>query len=53
MISNRPFQTWHYRYLKGLGEDVSLTFVDTCNCGDYVLTDGHPLYVPVTASTGP
>ncbi len=33
-----PFEQWHYRYLEGIGENVDLEFVDTCQCGDYHFT---------------
>ncbi|MGH9344947.1 MAG: GWxTD domain-containing protein [Terriglobia bacterium] len=33
-----PFEVWHYRYLPGIGENVNLEFVDTCQCGDYHYT---------------
>jgi GWxTD domain-containing protein len=33
-----PFETWHYRYIEGIGENVDLEFVDTCQCGDYHFT---------------
>jgi len=33
-----PFETWHYRYLEGIGENIDLEFVDTCQCGDYHFT---------------
>ena len=33
-----PFETWHYRYLEGIGENIDLEFVDTCQCGDYHYT---------------
>jgi GWxTD domain-containing protein len=33
-----PFETWHYRYLEGIGENVEIEFVDTCQCGDYHFT---------------
>ena len=33
-----PFEIWHYRYLPGLGENVDIEFVDTCQCGDYHFT---------------
>ena len=36
--STFPFETWHYRYLEGLGENIDLEFVDTCQCGDYHFT---------------
>ena len=36
--STFPFETWHYRYLEGIGENVDIEFVDTCMCGDYHFT---------------
>jgi GWxTD domain-containing protein len=33
-----PFEVWHYRYLEGIGENVNIEFVDTCQCGDYHFT---------------
>ena len=36
--STFPFETWHYRYLPGIGENVNIEFVDTCQCGDYHFT---------------
>ena len=33
-----PFEVWHYRYLQGIGENVNIEFVDTCQCGDYHFT---------------
>lgn len=36
--STFPFETWHYRYLEGIGENVDLEFVDTCMCGEYHFT---------------
>jgi GWxTD domain-containing protein len=36
--STYPFETWHYRYLEGIGENTDLEFVDTCQCGDYHFT---------------
>ena len=33
-----PFEQWHYRYLEGIGENVDLEFVDSCQCGDYHFT---------------
>jgi GWxTD domain-containing protein len=33
-----PFETWHYRYLEGIGENIDIEFVDTCMCGDYHMT---------------
>jgi len=36
--STFPFEVWHYRYLEGVGENIDLEFVDTCQCGDYHFT---------------
>lgn len=36
--STYPFEVWHYRYLEGIGENVDIEFVDTCQCGDYHFT---------------
>ena len=36
--STFPFETWHYRYLEGIGENGDLEFVDSCQCGDYHFT---------------
>jgi GWxTD domain-containing protein len=36
--STFPFETWHYRYLETIGENIDLEFVDTCQCGDYHFT---------------
>jgi len=36
--STFPFETWRYRYLEGVGQEVILEFVDPCMCGDYHLT---------------
>jgi GWxTD domain-containing protein len=36
--STFPFEEWHYRYLEGIGENIDLEFVDTCQCGDYHFT---------------
>jgi GWxTD domain-containing protein len=33
-----PFETWHYNYLEGVGQNIDLEFVDTCQCGDYHFT---------------
>jgi len=33
-----PFEIWHYRYIEGIGENINLEFVDTCQCGDYHFT---------------
>jgi GWxTD domain-containing protein len=36
--STFPFEVWRYRYLEGMGNNVELEFVDTCQCGDYHFT---------------
>ncbi len=36
--STFPFETWHYRYLEGVGDNIDMEFVDTCQCGDYHFT---------------
>lgn len=36
--STYPFETWHYRYLEGVGDNIDIEFVDTCMCGDYHMT---------------
>lgn len=33
-----PFEIWHYRYIEGIGDNINLEFVDTCQCGDYHFT---------------
>jgi len=36
--STFPFETWHYRYLASVGDNIDIEFVDTCMCGDYHAT---------------
>jgi GWxTD domain-containing protein len=36
--STFPFEVWHYRYLEGIGDNIDLEFVDTCQCGDFHFT---------------
>jgi GWxTD domain-containing protein len=36
--STFPFEVWHYRYIEGIGENINIEFVDTCQCGDYHFT---------------
>ncbi len=31
-------EDWHWAYIEGLGCDVVIEFVDTCECGEYQLT---------------
>jgi GWxTD domain-containing protein len=33
--STYPFETWNYRYIEGVGQNVDIEFVDTCMCGEY------------------
>jgi GWxTD domain-containing protein len=33
--STYPFETWRYRYIEGIGQEVEIEFVDTCMCGEY------------------
>lgn len=33
-----PWETWRYRYLEGIGENVELEFVDPSSSGEYHLT---------------
>jgi GWxTD domain-containing protein len=32
-----PFEQWKYRHIEGLGDNLVLEFVDSCECGDYQL----------------
>ena len=36
--STYPFEVWHYRFLEGIGDNIDIEFVDTCQCGDYHMT---------------
>ena len=36
--STFPFEIWHYRYIEGIGDNIDIEFVDTCQCGDYHFT---------------
>ncbi|HXE30344.1 MAG TPA: GWxTD domain-containing protein [Terriglobales bacterium] len=36
--STYPFEDWTYNYLEGIGSDIHLEFVDTCQCGEFHLT---------------
>lgn len=38
MTDAYPFETWHYGYLEGVGSNIDLEFVDSCQCGDYHFT---------------
>src|SRR5208282_2698222 len=36
--STFPFETWRYRYIEGIGQEVIIEFVDTCMCNEYHMT---------------
>jgi GWxTD domain-containing protein len=36
--STYPFESWRYRYLEGVGQEITLEFVDQCSCGEYFLS---------------
>jgi len=36
--STFPFEIWHYRYLEGIGDNLDIEFVDSCQCGDFHMT---------------
>jgi GWxTD domain-containing protein len=36
--STYPFETWRYRYLEGIGQEIEIEFVDPCMCGEYHMT---------------
>ena len=36
--STFPFETWRYRNLDGIGQEVEIEFVDPCMCGEYHIT---------------
>jgi GWxTD domain-containing protein len=36
--STYPFETWRYRHLEDIGEQVEIEFVDQCMCGEYRMT---------------
>lgn len=36
--STYPFETWRYRYLDGIGQEIEIEFVDDCMCGKYEMT---------------
>jgi GWxTD domain-containing protein len=36
--SGGAFETWRYRYIEGIGQEVMIEFVDTCMCNDYHMT---------------
>jgi GWxTD domain-containing protein len=36
--STFPFETWRYRYLESIGQEIEIEFVDDCGCGAYEMT---------------
>lgn len=37
-ISTFPFEKWTYRFIEGIGNNISLEFVDTAGTGEYHMT---------------
>ena len=33
-----PFEDWHYKHIDGIGDNIDIEFVDTCQCGEYHMT---------------
>ena len=51
-----PFETWTYRHLPGIGQEIQIEFVDQCNCGEYRMTNNRSdkdasLYIPNAGPT--
>lgn len=45
-----PYEDWHYSHPDGIGDNVTLEFVDDCQCGDYQLyrlPEGSGISFPV------
>jgi GWxTD domain-containing protein len=36
--STFPFEIWHYRHIDGVGDNIDVEFVDSCQCGDFHFT---------------
>lgn len=54
--STYPFETWRYRYLEGVGQEIIIEFVDPCMCGEYHMTMDRSekdalMYVPGAGRT--
>ncbi len=47
-----PFEQWHFRYLEGIGNNITLEFVDKNSIGDYRLTV-DPTEKEIFTSPGP
>jgi len=39
---NSPQENWFYQHIEGVGDNISLEFVDECFCGAYELTNEPP-----------
>lgn len=37
--SGYPYQIWHYRNIEGRNQKMTVRFVDTCRCGEYIRKD--------------
>lgn len=37
-LPQHPSETWRYKFMLGIGQDIFVEFVDACECGDYRLT---------------
>ncbi|MGC2211546.1 MAG: GWxTD domain-containing protein [Candidatus Korobacteraceae bacterium] len=37
--STYPFERWRYRYLEGIGNDITIEFVDSCMCNEFRLSN--------------
>ena len=54
LISDLPYELWHYRFIEGLGADVVLPLADICRCGDYHFAKGaKSRYVGVGGPVSP
>ena len=52
--SSYPFETWRYRHLEDVGEDIVVEYVDPCMCGDYHMTmDPNDKEALIHISRGP
>ena len=37
--STYPFERWRYRYLEGIGNEITIEFVDSCMCNEYRMSN--------------